>query len=264
MKIGCCTSLFQEDIFSLAGSSVDYAEIGLCELSRHSMDEIAGRAELLDKAGVRCLAGNVLFPGELSLTGPNRDLPGILEYLSETLEKAAFLGVKTVVFGSGGPRRVPEGFPREAAWEQLCGLCADHISPILEKHGMTCCIEPLNRTETNILNTSTECARLVREVGKPNIRLLVDLYHFNLEQEPLAALEGYGDLLAHVHIASAKNNRELPKMGDGEDYSAFFAALKAIGYEGGVSLEGSVSGDFGVCVGESAAYLKDLSAESRA
>ena len=256
MKIGCCTSLFQDAILTLPKLGVDYAEIGLSELSRHSPEEVSQRARLLSQAGVRCLAGNVLFPGELSLTGPRTDLPAVSEYLEATLQKAAALGIQRVVFGSGGPRRVPEGFSREAAWEQLCGLCAEILSSALEKYGMTCCIEPLNREECNILNTSGECARLVREVGKENIRLLVDLYHFDREQEPLSALEDYGDILAHAHIASAKNSRALPKEGDGEDYAAFFRALASIGYRGALSLEGSVTGDFAACVSESVAYLR--------
>ena len=164
MKIGCCVSLFHDAVFTLSGLGVDYAEIGLSELSLHSGEEISERAERLSEAGVPCLAGNVLFPGELALTGPHTELSAISEYLGATLEKAALLGVRTVVFGSGGSRRAPEGFPREAAWEQLRGLCAELLSPALQKHGMTCCIEPLNRRECNILNTSEECACLVREL----------------------------------------------------------------------------------------------------
>ncbi len=260
MKIGCCVSLFHDAVFTLSELGVDYAEIGLSELSLHSGEEISERAERLSEAGVPCLAGNVLFPGELALTGPHTELSAISEYLGATLEKAALLGVRTVVFGSGGSRRAPEGFPREAAWEQLRGLCAELLSPALQKHGMTCCIEPLNRRECNILNTSEECACLVREVGKPNIRLLVDLYHFDLEREPLSVLAGYGDILAHAHIASAKNGRALPKEGDGEDYAAFFQALRSIGYSGSLSLEGSVSGTFEDCIAESAAYVRKFSA----
>lgn len=256
MKIGCCTSLFQDAILTLPQLGADYAEIGLSELSQHSEKEVSHRAELLARAGVRCLAGNVLFPGGLPLTGPHTDLPAISEYLKATLAKAAILGIQTVVFGSGGPRRVPEGFSREAAWEQLRRLCAQLLSPALQQYNITCCIEPLNRKECNILNTSEECARLVREVDRANICLLVDLYHFDLEKEPLSALEGYGEILAHAHIASAKNNRALPQKGDGEPYAAFFQALRDIDYAGALSLEGTVTGDFETCVAESIAYLR--------
>ena len=99
-------------------------------------------------------------------------------------------------------------------------------------------MEPLNQKETNILTTSGECFRLVEAVNHPNLQLLVDLYHFDLEGESLSALEGYRGRLGHCHIASAQNSRLVPQPWDGQDYLPFFQALAAMGYEGRLSLEG--------------------------
>ena len=95
-------------------------------------------------------------------------------------------------------------------------------------------------------------------MDKTSIRLLVDLYHFDLEREPRASLAGYRGLLAHAHIASAKNGRLFPQPGDGEDYASFFRALQEAGYEGSLSLEGSVKGDFLEFAGSSIRYLHTL------
>ncbi|MFR8126029.1 MAG: TIM barrel protein [Acutalibacter sp.] len=92
-------------------------------------------------------------------------------------------------------------------------LCREHIAPAAAAHGITCCVEPLNRKETNILTTSGECFRLVEAVNHPNLQLLVDLYHFDLEGESLSALEGYRGRLGHCHIASAQNSRLVPQPG---------------------------------------------------
>mgnify|MGYP000367406485 CR=1 FL=1 len=144
----------------------------------------------------------MLFPWDFRLTGPQADFSAVFSYLEENLPKAQALGVKVVVFGSGGARRVPEGFPQEEAFAQLVELCREHIAPAAAAHGITCCVEPLNQKETNILTTSGECFRLVEAVNHPNLQLLVDLYHFDLEGESLSALEGYRGRLGHCHIAS--------------------------------------------------------------
>ncbi len=262
IQIGLCASLFDDRLLSLPKTGARYAEVGFSELSGHTKEEIAQRAALLHESGVPTPAANVMFPGSIALTGPQAEKSRISEYLDATLEKASSLGLSRLVLGSGGSRRVPEGFSREQAFEQLCVLCRDLISPALEKYQIICCIEPLNQRECNILNTCRESAKLVRAVNKENIRLLVDLYHFQMEREEIGSLSDHGDILAHAHIASEKNNRALPGQGDNEDYTPFFQILHKIGYEGMLSLEGTISDDFFSCVQSSVAFLNSLAARS--
>lgn len=256
MKIGCCISLFDNRILSLPELGVAYAEIGLSEIAARPEAELRRRAEELRDAGTVCLAANLLFPGTLRLTGENADPNAARSYLEQALPRAALLGVRTVTFGSGGARAVPKGFDRARAWEQLRTLCAEVIAPAFEARGMVCCIEPLQSRECNILTTCAEAAKLVRKVDRPGVRLLVDLYHLDAEGEPRDSLPAYGDILAHSHIASAKNARNIPAPGDGEDYGSFFSALQKAGYDGNVSLEGSAGEDFCGNVRRSAAYLR--------
>lgn len=260
--IGLCGSLFDDRLLSLPKTGAAYAEVGFSELAGHAKEEISERAARLHERGVPTPAANVMFPGSIPLTGPKVDKGEIAQYLDSTLEKASPLGLSRLVLGSGGSRRVPEAFSREKAFDQLCELLSDLISPALKKYGITCCIEPLNRRECNILNTCRESAKLVRAVDKDNIRLLVDLYHFQIEGEEISSLSDYGDILAHAHIASEKNSRALPQPGDGEDYAPFFQALHEIGYEGKLSLEGSIAEDFFSCVQSSVAFLNSLAARN--
>ena len=182
-------------------------------------------------------------------------------YLEENLPKAAVFGVKTLVFGSGGARRVPEGFPQEEAFAQLVELCRDHIAPAVEAQGMVCCLEPLQRGECNILTSSQEAFQLVQAVGRPGVQLLVDLFHFDLEQEPLSVISRYQGHLGHCHIASARNHRLLPQPWDGEDYLPFFQALQSIGYTGRLSLEGDTRGGLWQAR-SSLAYVKELARQA--
>lgn len=257
MRFGCCMSLLDENLPRLAQAGADYAETGFTSLQELTLAQCRERAQQLEEAHLAVEVMNVLFPAALPLTGPQADLAAAADYLDRGLEKAALFGTKKLVFGSGAARRVPEGFPREAAWEQLLTLCREVIAPRMERRGMVCCIEPLQKGECNILNTCAEAFPLVRAVGSPGVRLLVDLYHFDLEGEPRPSLEHYRGYLCHAHIASAKNGRLPPLPGDGEDYREFFRHLAAAGYQGEVSLEGNMPGGLEQ-VKTSLAYLRSL------
>lgn len=260
MRFGCCFSLLDDDILLLGQAGADYAETAFSALAELTPEQAWERSRRLEAAGISVPVMNVMFPGGLPLTGDQVNYQKIDEYLDRTLEKAALFGVKKVVFGSGAARRVPEGFSREKAFEQLVTLCRDHISPAFEQRDMVCCIEPLQQGECNIVNTCSEGFRLAKAADRPGIRLLVDLYHFDLEREKLSSLGDYKGFLCHAHIASAKNSREIPQDGDGENYRAFFRALRQAGYDGEVSLEGTISGGLPE-IAASISYLKSQASE---
>ena len=138
MKIGCCFSLWDEGILQFSTTGADYVETGFSSLGDKTIDQVRERGLVLREAGVSLEVMNLLFPGELRLTGPQADFAAVDRYLEENLPKAAALGVDTVVFGSGGARRVPEGFPQEEAFSQLVELGRHHVAPAMEAWGITC------------------------------------------------------------------------------------------------------------------------------
>lgn len=257
MRFGCCFSLLDDDILLLPQAGAEYVETAFSDLEALTPQQCWERSRILAASGVSVKVMNVMFPGSLRLTGEQVDYDKIDRYLEQGLEKAKLFGVEKVVFGSGAARMVPTGFSHEEAFSQLIRLCRSHIAPAFRQRDMICCIEPLNRGECNIINSCAQGFRLAEAVGEPSIRLLVDLYHFDLEKEPLASLTEYGNYLAHAHIASAKNNRLIPQDGDGEDYPTFFRALQSAGYTGEISLEGHMSGGIRQ-IAASLAYLKSL------
>lgn len=261
MKIGCCMSLWEDSILELPDAGGDYAEVSFSSLRDKTSAQVAQRASQLKLAGVAVETMNVLFPGELPLTGPEADFSTAGRYLEENLPKAAALGAKVIVFGSGGSRRVPEGFPHQEAFAQLVAFCGEYLAPAMAAHGILCCVEPLCGKECNILNSSEEVFQLVKKVNHPNLGLLIDLYHFDLEKESLSIIQNYQGKLGHTHIASAKNGRLIPLPGDGDNYQAFFKTLKGIGYQGRVSLEGSMPGGMAQ-IQASLAYLHSLAQEN--
>lgn len=258
MKIGVCLSVFDDKITRFNELGADYIETNLTQLSEHGFSEIEQRAKLLSSIGAECYSANCFFPGDIRLTGEGVNTERISEYIEDVFAKAAILGLKIAVFGSGRARAVPEGFSRAAAHDQLKRLLGDIIAPTAEKYGIICCIEPLRHEETNVFNTCTEAAGLIREVNSKSVRLLVDLYHMDMEKEPHESLLECGDILSHAHIASAKNARNIPQPGDGENYREFFSILKKLGYQGGISLEGGAGEDFCKGVKSSVSYLRSF------
>jgi sugar phosphate isomerase/epimerase len=177
---------------------------------------------------------NCFVPGVLKVVGPAVDWQAIGSYVRRAIDRAAWRGAHFIVFGSGEARRVPDGFPRAVAWSQLVRflkLCAEVAKP----HGVTIAIEPLNRSESNILNTYTEAVLMAEEVGcHAQVQVLADIYHFMVDEEPLEDILLGPEWLAHVHVADT-NNR-YPGSGD-YPLARLFAILKDIGYSGRVSIE---------------------------
>jgi sugar phosphate isomerase/epimerase len=97
-------------------------------------------------------------------------------------------------------------------------------------------IEPLNRGECNFINTVTEAVDIARRVQSPNVKCLVDSYHFWLEDESLSALEAAMPWIRHVHVAD-KEGRVPPGESGKSDYGPFFRVLKQGGYDGPIAVE---------------------------
>jgi len=96
-------------------------------------------------------------------------------------------------------------------------------------------LEPINRYETNIINTLAEGMSLIRELGYPNLRLLADTFHMNLEEVSYRqALTETKDVLGYMHFADS--NRLAPGWGH-TDFQEIYQILGEIGFDGPVGIE---------------------------
>jgi D-psicose/D-tagatose/L-ribulose 3-epimerase len=146
-----------------------------------------------------------------------------------------------------GRRRSTEEWKRAVdAFQQL--------GPTLSAHGVTLAIEPLNRFETNFLNTVSDGAALCAEVGHPNVGLLFDTFHANVEEKQVGeALRRAAPCLAHVHIS--ENDRGTPGSGL-VDWDSVFSAIRDLRYDSWLTIEG-----FGFSLGDlsvAAAIWRDI------
>ena len=132
--------------------------------------------------------------------------------------------------------------------QEFLGYCADAS----DRTGVVVAIEPLNLTESNILNTVTEGAEMARRIGRPGVRDLADTYHMEKDGEPLSAIVAAADVLAHTHTADT--GRFAPGTGT-YDHVAMFRAFREAGYDARLSIECAWN-DFNSQIGPALAHLK--------
>src|SRR5689334_2673117 len=137
----------------------------------------------LEKQGLVC--GSVC-----ACMGPDRDLRGTPEaqetgktYLKALIDQAAELGATVIgpVYSAVGRADAVE--PKEYArqWKTVVKHLKE-ITKYAEKKGVTICLEPLNRFETDFINTADQGLKMIADVGSPALKLHLDTFHMNIEE----------------------------------------------------------------------------------
>jgi sugar phosphate isomerase/epimerase len=169
----------------------------------------------------------------LTLTDPD---PGVREiaraFVRAMIDFAGPLGAPVIIGSMQG--RWGDGVSKETA----LGWLGDHVTELgeyAEQFDVPLLYEPLNRYETNLVNTLGEGVALAGRQGPSNVRLLADLFHMNIEETDVAAaIRAAGPHVGHVHFADS--NRRAAGFGH-TAFAPVVAALKEIGYGGYLSAE---------------------------
>lgn len=190
-----------------------------------------------DKAGLKI--GSIC-----ACMGPGRDFRGSAadqktahDYVKGLIDQAVVLGCPSVigpiysVVGLIGPHD-------DAEKKQQFDLVVKNLKPLAkyaEQKGVTLCIEPLNRFETDFLNTCDQGLKLVKAIGSKAVGLHLDTFHMNIEEKNQAAsIIKAGKHLVHFHACGS--DRGTPG-GDHIDWKPIVAALKKIKYKGDIVIE---------------------------
>ncbi len=138
--------------------------------------------------------------------------------------------------------------PTEEEWsygKETLAKVADYA----QSQNIMLAMEYLNRFECYFLNCAEDCARFVREVDHPHLRMMYDTFHANIEEKNIAhAIETCSDVCVHVHIS--ENDRSTPGEGN-VDWKTNFNTLKETGYDGWMTIEA-----FGLAMPDLAAATK--------
>lgn len=234
IQFGVCAAI--DKAAKLEGIGYDFIEGTVSGYLKPGLADEAFAPELSKLKGcelpIRSLNG--FLPPKFRLTGPDVAHEPALAYAVAVCRRADEAGIPCIVLGSGAARKLPSGFDPAKGRSQFIAFC-QALGDRIKDCKVTVVLEPLNRDETNLLNTVGEGVGYVNEINRPRIRLLADFHHMLREKESPDSIRKAGTRLCHCHIAEL-TGRSAPGT-NGEDLGPFFKALRDIGYTGGVSCE---------------------------
>lgn len=161
---------------------------------------------------------------------------GGVDYLKQIVERIGFMGGTLLSGVSYAGWGTPDNFngDKRPYWENSIKSMKEIIKTA-ENCGVTYCVEAVNRFETCLINTAEEALKYVDEVGSPNIGVLLDTYHMNIEENNIGdAIRLAGNKLTSFH--TGENNRTAPGRGH-LNWDEIFGALSEIGYKGRIVSE---------------------------
>jgi|YelNatPaOPRAMG01_1025707.scaffolds.fasta_scaffold00095_24 D-psicose/D-tagatose/L-ribulose 3-epimerase len=218
-------------------------EIAPFTLADH-VDELsaARRAEMrkaAEDAGIQIVGLHWLLvsPKGLHFTTPDEEVrQRTWDYVAKLVDFCADLGGRVMVFGSPKQRNATNGLSREQAMQNLiAGL--KYVAPHASERGVSILIEPLDRSQTDVVNTLAEALEVVKAVNHPAVQTMFDFHNTPDETEPHEALiRKYFPYIRHVHVQEM-DGTYLGTGSASKDYVPAFRALKELGYRGWVSLE---------------------------
>jgi sugar phosphate isomerase/epimerase len=235
VQVGYCAPL--KDVLAAKRAGFDYIELSTTEIASLSDADFENAVAALADARLPTPVTNLFLPAALKVTGPDADAAQQMAYVAKAFDRVARIGVRVVVFGSGGARRVPDGYSPDQALHQLVDF-GRRIAPLARARGLTVAIEPLRREETNIVNSAAAGLQLVEAIGDPGFQLMIDFFHLAREREDPAIVLRAAPHLRHIHLANPEG-RVFPLAYDEYSYEPFFASLRKIGYDQRISIEAS-------------------------
>lgn len=231
MKFGVCVGTSVEKMKLAKEVGYDYAESHCQEIARADYS----RLEEIKAVGLPVISANC-FIG-MRIVGDEADQTKIGEYVETLFQKAAFLGMEYLVFGSSGARRIPEGMSLEEGRNQIVSFLKNHVAPRAEKYGITVAIEPLRPEECNAVNTIADGVEIAKRVNSSRVKVLADVAHMFVQGESAESLRDYKGWIVHAHTSnpdpdpSLGKKRTYPAKGDAFSQADFIENLKAIGVE---------------------------------
>ena len=246
----------------IAALGFDFVEIPVEDPA--TLDAAAIQRALKD-TGLRAIVCAAVV-GDRDFSSPN---PANVEiaatYLTACCSLARDWGSPVVL----GPLYAPVGKPRlateearRAEWQRSVAQLR-RMAQVAGDFGVRLGLEPLNRFETDMINTAADAMRMINEIGSPHVGVSLDNFHMNIEEVDFcSAIETAGDRLVHVQVSDS--HRGVPGEGN-SDWAGLRRGLQRINYTGRISIE-SFSPDSSslakaVCIWRRFAETQDAFAE---
>lgn len=178
------------------------------------------------------------FGNSRDLTNESKDVQqNGLSYIEACLDMCAELGVSFFagpMYSAVGKARMLKPEQRKAEWD----LAVHNLLKVCDMAGsrdLKIALEPLNRFESDLVNTANDVMRMVKDINHPAANVILDSFHMSIEERDVEqAIRAVGDKLIHVQVS--ENYRGAPGSGQ-TPWDAYKRGLEAINYKGIVSIE---------------------------
>lgn len=216
--------------------STSHTGYDLLELSLHDTEslDVERTRRAAEQAGLALVCSRGLaFEADISSADPEVSARGE-RLLADSVRIARDLGARYFA-GALYSALGKYGHPLDPRGREHVVAALGRIAELAADSGITLGLEVVNRYESNVVNTAEQGLALMNEVGAANLKLHLDTYHMNIEEDDLSRpVHRAGDRLGYVHIG--ENHRGY--LGSGHlDFTAFFHALADIDYTGPITFE---------------------------
>jgi D-psicose/D-tagatose/L-ribulose 3-epimerase len=210
---------------------------------------IESTTDLDYRKGAEIARANRLAVSVCAAMGPDRDLihpdesvrTNGMDYVRHCIDAAQTLGAANVVgplYSAVGRTWQQTADERKKDLDLLVRQLRD-LSAYAADHGVTICVEPLNRFETSFLNLASQAIEVVDRVDSKNCGLLLDTFHMNIEERSIGdAIRAAGPRMRHLH--TCENDRGAPGSGH-VPWDEVAKACGEIGYKGPMVIESFTS-----------------------
>jgi D-psicose/D-tagatose/L-ribulose 3-epimerase len=229
----CVTREHLAALRAIKAAGADGVEIPIMEGKASSYREL-GR--MLDDLGLKRTSSMAFVTPDVNPVSEDpAHRQAAVDSLKWLIECAQALGAPVIC----GPMYQTIGlFSGDGPTEAELARAAEVLRSVAEdarQAGVTLAMEPLNRFESYVLNTLADGVALTDRVGHPNVGVLFDTFHANIEEkDPVGVIRAHGRVIKHFHCSA--NDRGIPGQ-DHVDWSGTFGALKAGGYDGWLVIE---------------------------
>lgn len=225
-------------------------------MNRMTPSEVDDMKKAAADEGIGLTAG-LGFPANADLSSEDPAVRGrgleLMRKMLPLLQRAGISCVGGVIFASW-PYDYNIPFDKPAARARSIASMKE-AAGIARDNGVTLMCEVVNRFEHYMINTAQEAVDFVKEIGEPNVKVMLDSFHMNIEEDFMGdAIRTAGPLLGHFHIGEC--NRKVPGQGH-MPWDDIGQGLRDIGYEGAVVMEPFVR--MGGTVGHQIKVWHDLS-----
>lgn len=223
----------EKSFSDLASLGYDGVELMTLNPSKLDWKQVKEEAEKNNLSVVLVCTGEIWGQLGLSYTNPKPELRNeAVERTKEIIDFASYLGANINI------GRVRGQYCEELSKEETENFAIEafrEISDYALNKNVNIALESVTIMQTNFINTLAEAADMVDRVNRPNFKLMLDIFHLNLEEKDvIEAIKKYSSYNIHVHLAD--NNRRYPGH-CGLDFEKVITTFKQCGYDGNFCTE---------------------------